>query len=294
MKVLILGKDNIVPGSNNTRLRYNFVGGGVKLGQGAGSAGDQWCLVSTNVHNSWFNYDAQVYNNTVYQYIWIDGSVNTVTIPNSNLNIDDLNALFRSVMVTNTHYLVTNAGQQVFYLELELNPSRYAVQFNAFTVPTSAEATTLGYTQPPGATWAFPITTVTPQITILSTNNFGLTIGFNAGTYPTTPSATNFSKLSDISPQVSPISSVVMTLNLVSNDIASPDNLLYAFTTGETAFGQIIPVQPPEFSWIDSKEGYFTSLEVGFVDQNLNPMRIQDPQMTIILGLRRRTEVMNR
>ena len=294
MKVLILGKDNIVQGSNNTRLRYNFIGGGVKLGQGVGTAGDQWCLVNAQLYNSWFNYDAQVYNNTIFTYTWIDGSVNTVNIPNSNLNVDDLNAYFRSVMVANNHYLLTSSGQQVFYLELELNASRYAIQFNAFLVPTSAQATTLGYTQPVGATWSFPVSSVTPQITILSTNSFGSTIGFNAGTYPTSPSGSNYSKLSDTAPQVSPVSSVIMTLNLVSNDIASPDNLLYAFTTGETAFGQIIPIQPPEFSWIDSKEGYFTSLEVGFVDQNLNPMRIQDPQMTIILGLRRRSEIMSK
>ena len=285
MKTIILNSLNIVPNSNNTRLRYKFLGGGIKLEED-----HEFCLTALNIFYSWFNFNQQLYNNTVFSYTWIDGSVNTVTIQNSNLNITDLNAFFRSVMVSNTHYMETAGGDQVFFLEIQLNTSLYAVQVNALTVPTTAQATTLGYTLPSGATWSLPVSAVTPQFTVPSTNNFGLVIGFAPGTYPSSPSATNFSKTSDFSPQVSPVNSILVTLNIVNNDVANPDTLLYTFTFGGYGFGEVIAVQPPEFSWIQAKTGYYTELEVEFRDQNLNQIAIQDPQMTVILGLRRRRD----
>lgn len=234
MKTIILNSTNIQPGSSNSTLVYRFPTGGIKLEEN-----DQLALTNLSIFYSWFNFNSTLYNNTTFTYTWIDATVHTVTIPNSNLNITDLNAYLRSVMVTNTHYLLDGADIVVF-LELVLNISKYAVQFNALTVPTAAQATTLGYTLPSGATWAFPISAVSPQITISSMNNFGTVIGFNAGTYPAAPSATNFSKLSDNAPQVSPITSLVLTCSLVDNDIASPSELLYCFPIPDVAFGTLI------------------------------------------------------
>jgi hypothetical protein len=188
-------------------------------------------------------------------------------------------------MVANNHYLESGTNQ-VFFLEFVLNVSNYAVQFNALTVPTAAQAAVLGYTIPSGATWTFPVTQVTPQITILSTNNFRTVIGFNPGTYPAAPSASNFSKISDIAPQVSPITSLIVTCTLIENDIADPNELIYCFPVPDVPFGTLITPVIPEFSWIQAKVGYFSTVSVEIRDQNFNNVQINDPQIVILLGIR--------
>jgi hypothetical protein len=286
MKTLILNSNNIVPNSYNSKLRYEFVGGGLRL-----SEDEEICLSKLSMYYSNFNFNSSLYNNVTFQYIWVDGVTYTVTIPNSNLSIDELNTYFRSVMVSNLHYLEDTSGNQYFYLQLQLNVSQYSVQFNALLVPTSAQASSAGLTQPAGATWSFPVSAVTPQIVILpDPQNFKSIIGFNAGTYPTSPSATAYSKLSDIAPQVSPVSSFYLTCSLVNNDLINPPNLLYSFTTGDATFGSFLEPSIPEFSWIQARAGYYTSLTVEFLDQNFGQVQIQDSQMTIILGIRKKSE----
>lgn len=284
MRTIILNSTNIVPTTNNSRLTYRFPTGGIKL-----EADDEIALTNLNVFYSWFNFDQALYNNTVFTYTWIDATTHTVTVPNSNLNITDLNAYLRSVMVTNKHYMLDGADIVVF-LELLLNVSKYSVQYNALTVPTTAEAATLGWTLPAGATWTLPVSAITPQLTILSTNNFGTVIGFNAGTYPAAPSATNYSKLSDQAPQVSPITSMVVTCSLIDNDIANPSELLYCFPIPDVAFGTLITPSIPEFAFIQAKVGGFSTITVEFRDQLFNKVSIQDPQIVVILGLRKRQE----
>ena len=284
MKTIILNSTNIVENTNNSRLTYRFPSGGIQL-----TKNNEICLTTLNIFYSWYNFNSTLYNNTVFTYTWIDATVNTVTVPNSNLNIVDLNAYFRSVMVANNHYMEDGADQ-VFFLELALNTSKYAVQFNAFTVPTTAQATTLGWTLPSGATWTLPVTAVTPQINILSTNNFKSVIGFNAGTYPTSPSATNFSKISDISPQVSPITSIIVTCSLIENDIANPNELIYCFPVPDVPFASLITPAINEFSWIQAKVGYFSTITVEFRDQNFNNIEVNDPQIVVLLGVRNKTD----
>ena len=75
------------------------------------------------------------------------------------------------------------------FFEMVLNSVQYSTQLNSYYLPTSSDATTLGYTKPSAATWSFPATNQTPQITFNST--FGNLIGFNAQTYPATVLATN-------------------------------------------------------------------------------------------------------
>jgi hypothetical protein len=288
MKNIILTSNNIVANSGNSRFRYEFVGGGVRF-----TEDDEIALTNLSMYYSNFNFSS-VYRNQTFSYIWIDGSTNVITIPDANFNITDLNAYFRSVMVANTHYLESTAGQ-TFYLELQLNPSRYVVQFNAFLVPTSAQATSAGLTLPSGATWTFPLSPLTPQIVIPAyPEKFGDIIGFSAGTYPTSPSATTYSRLSDKAPQVAPVSAYLITCSLANNDIATNENLVYSFNTGDAPFGSLIQPSIPEFSFIQCKSGYFSSFTVEILDQNFGQIRFEDPQINIILGVRKKKEFMQK
>ena len=57
---------------------------------------------------------------------------------------------------------------------------------------------------------------------VINDNNFTKIIGFNAGTYPPTVQTTNKSYISDFTPQVNPISAIVITNNLVKQKYTTP------------------------------------------------------------------------
>jgi hypothetical protein len=276
MRTIILNSTNITPGSNNTELVYDFPSGGVEF------KNDEISINSISLFYSWFNINAQLYNNATYEYIW-QGVSYTVTMPNGNYGIIDINSFLQNVMLTNGHYLVDSSGDFVYYLEWELNISRYAVQLNAYPIPT---ALPMGWSNPGGV--VFPLVTETPQITILSTNNFKDIIGFNAGTYPSVVQNTQFSFLSTIAPQVSPINSIIVECNLINNPLSTPSKLLYSFTPTNAIFGEVIKEQVPEFSFNDIQNGFYNQIIIKFKDQNLREMVINDPQIVVLLVIRKK------
>lgn len=279
MKTIILNSTNIVPGSQNSQFYYNFPGGGVHFQK------DEIAVSNISIFYSWFNINSTLYNNNVFQYYW-QGVPFTVTIPTGNYQISQLNDYLQFVMIQNNHYLINAVGKYVYYLELQLNISQYAIQFNAFPIPTSLPS---GWSEPVG--WSgYPVTEETPQIEILSTNNFKDIIGFNSGIYPNPVQSANYSKLSDNSPQVSPISSMVMECNLINNSLAIPSKLLYAFTVQNVSFGEVLNISVPEYSWNDISDGWYNSLQIQFKDQNLRDVQIKDNQIVILLVIKKKTE----
>lgn len=277
MRTIILNSTNITQGSNNTELIYNFPAGSVEFRD------DEVAINSISLFYSWFNINASLYNNATYQYSWL-GSTFTVTMPNGNYSIDDLNSYLQSQMLINGHYLVDGAGDYVYYLEFQLNVSKYAVQFNAYPIPTALPA---GWTNP--ASVVFPAVAETPQIIILN-NGFKDVIGFTAGTYPPAVVSTQYSKLSDTAPQVSPVNSIVVECNLINNPLSTPSKLLYSFTPTNTVFGEVIKEQPPEFTFNEISNGFYNNIVIKFKDQNLRDLVIQDPQIVILLVIRKKQE----
>ena len=85
MKTLSLNSGNIVPGTNNSQLQYNFPSGSIVPNEG-----DQIALSSILMYNSVFNFTAALQNNS-FTYYWIDGTPNTVTITDGFYDVDALN-----------------------------------------------------------------------------------------------------------------------------------------------------------------------------------------------------------
>jgi len=277
MRTIILNSTNLVAGSNNTELIYQFPAGSVEFHN------DEVAINSIALYYSWFNVSTQ-YNNTTYSYIWL-GTTYPVVMPNGNFNVTELNSYLQDTMINNGHYLVNSAGDNVYYLEWILNPTRYAVQFNAYPIPT---ALPVGWTNPAGV--VFPAVAETPQVVVPNTG-FATLIGFNAGTYPSPVQSTQYSKLSDTAPQLSPVSSLVVECNLINNPLSTPSKLLYAFTPVGTVFGEVISIQPPEFTFNDIASGFYNQISVKFKDQNLRDLIINDPQMVILLVIRKKWEM---
>ena len=71
----------------------------------------------------------------------------------------------------------------VYYIEMQANPTYYAVQLYAHYTMIKATATASEYTKPSDL-WIFLTTNACPQVIIPSTNTFNNLIGFNAGNYP--------------------------------------------------------------------------------------------------------------
>jgi len=297
MKTLILNSSNVIPDGTNSRFQYNFPQGGFSV------KNQQIAVSSISQYFSTFNITTS-YNNTSFSYIWVDGTTNSVSIPNGFYQVVDLNAYLQSVMYSNKHYLTTTGGQIVYLLELIINQSRYAVSLNSYLIST-AIATANSWSLPAGATWVLPTNSILPYLVVPSTNNFGKLIGFSAGQYPAgaiagvppaqtqTPSfAVSQTILSTTAPQITPYSSFLVYCSLVNNRSTIPSNLIYTFTPTDATFGSLQNYSPlAEFAWNECLDGTYTNFTVEFRDQLGNPVVYQDPNTLITLIIKDKDEV---
>ena len=246
-----------------------------------------------------FNVNGATYQNANFQITWIDGTVLNVVLPAGYYSVSDINNYLRQQMIAQTWYTINGASTPAtetfnYYLSLEENSTYYSVQLNSLPVQTAAEAAAAGITLPVGATWAFPVTDRNPQFIIqtFTPNNYNTSfsqlIGFNSQTWPTaqTP-ASGQSILSNFTPNLNPVSTVVVLCSLINNTFASQNNVLYAFNTGSTPFGSYVTVPIPQEIWLNCSRGMFSSFTLSFVDQTLrNPVPMNDNTITVILSVR--------
>jgi len=287
MRTLILNSSDIVEGTNNSILSYEFAGGNINL-----KKGQKVALANLQMYYSTFNITAANNNNT-YNYTWVDGTTNAVTMPDGFYDIDALNNYLHFTMVQNKHYLVAASSDFVYFATLGINPSRYSCEINVFGMSVALAATNV-WTLPAGATWVIPTNFIVPEINV-GTNNFRLVIGFATGNYPNaaiagvppaqvqTPAYTTDQQfLSSSVPQVTPVSSFILTCSLVNNNYAVPNNLLYSFSPQGT-IGEQFTIAPNQYVFIDVLPAQYNRFQVSFIDQNFRPVSIQDPNMIIQL-----------
>ena len=249
MKTLSLNSGNIVRGTNNSQLQYNFPSGSIVLKEG-----DQIALSSISMYNSVFNFTAALQNNS-FTYYWIDGTANVVTITDSFLDVDGLNDYLHQTMLTNKHYLIENAtGNFVWFLTFQVNVSVYKIEISCFPMTLATYVTTgtsPPYSRPSGATWLMPtVNTITPYIFIPATN-IRTTLGFPSGLYfsgtagtgsneplitGTPPNQVQNSPKTSITvlsssnvPQITSLTSYLLTCTLVNNNFSIPNTLVAAF-----------------------------------------------------------------
>lgn len=289
MKTLILNSSNVVNDGTNTRFVYNFPNGGYTFKD------DYIAVQEISQYFSAFNITT-IYNNKSFSYIWVDGTTNVVNIPDSFLQVKDINAYMQSVMVANNHYLINGSGQYVYLLEMVINQARYAVQVNNYLIST-AIATANSWTLPSGATWVLPTNSILPYLVIPSTNNFGLLIGFEPGQYPSgtitgtppsqtqTPSFTSSqSTLSTKSPQITPYSSFLVFCTLVNNKAVIPNQLIFSYTPTNATFGALQSYKPnAELGWNKVEDGVYNQFTIEFRDQLGVPVVFRDPNTLITL-----------
>jgi hypothetical protein len=291
MRTLVFTQSNIIPDGENNKLRYNFPSSVL-------FKKNSIAVASVNMYYAWNNI-ATIYQNNTFTYNWTSGAVSTdytITIPDGTYEVSDLNNLLQYEFIKNSHYFINNLGQNVYYAEFILNPNRYAVQINTFLVPL---ATPVGWTKPAGLT--LPTATFNPIITIPP--NFNIIFGFSPN-YSTPPNVTNgytpppnqnliakdtttgtISCLSTQAPNLQPNSSVYVSMSNVNNPYSTPSSIIYSITA-QGAVGTLIQEKTPQYAWNKMIDGTYNNLTITLLGNNFVPIKINDPQMTIMLVIK--------
>ena len=216
---IVLNSSNIVSAENNT-LVYKFP-------NSIPFPHHQIAIQSATMYYSWENINDTTLANNTFSYGWITGvQVGgdilpvildfPVVIPSGLYEIATINAYFQYECIQNGTYLINNDGQYVYYAEIVVNASQYAIQVNTFPVPTwlqfnnyapavngvyTGTGAYAGWTTPAGnassgaGVWvgwapAVPPGTVIPELQagygafnpqLTFPANFNLIVGFTAG-----------------------------------------------------------------------------------------------------------------
>jgi len=294
MYIITLNQNNIVPDGQNNKLVYNFPNSTV--------LNDKYvAIVSISMYYSWFNITTANQNNN-FTYTWTSGAVTTtytVTIPDGLYEITQINNYFQWACINNGTYYVAPSGDYVYPLEFILNPQRYAVQINTYLIPTSLPAL---YSEPANfAGW--PSVEQNSVITLPSSFNVivGYTAGFssnanvgNAYVPPASSSNTNYvakdgggtlSYLSNTSPQVQPNNNVLVGLSTINNPYSQPSSIIYSLNPNVSVGEQIFET-PPNFAWCKLIDGVYNELRINLYSNTLQPLLVNDPNMTFLLAIR--------
>ena len=290
MRTLVINSTNLVPDGENNKFVYKFPNSVL-------FKDDYVALSSVSIYYSWFNITSAFQNNVI-QYVW-DGVTFTINIPDGIYEVATLNALLQYTFIQNSHYLVDATGSNVYYAQFLVNPARYAVQINTYLFPLALPA---GYTNPAGV--VFPAVTFNPSIILPASINviLGYVVGFttdpNIGNAFTPPVGDDFvsklangtlSYISTQAPNIQPNSSLLVALSNIDNAYAQPSSLIYTIVPS-VAVGEIINERPPNFIWNKLIEGTYNELRLTILGTDLAPLKIRDPQITIVLVIRNKTE----
>jgi len=274
---LVLNSSNNV-GSNANTFAYNFIGGNFKVDENM-----EICLAQATIPYSFYNITTSQ-TVTINWTIGVTVNTYTWTVVAGFYTVSDLNLALQLFCVTNGLYLV-NGSSNVYYLSLYTNTALYKNQLIAELVPTSLPS---GYTQPSNFV-GYPTTTVTPQIVLSSSSSqINSILGFATGTFPSVNTA-SISVLSTIVPIGSAVNSLLMTCNLVSNQVAMPSNILSGIPI-ETTFGSNINFAPAYQQWVKITPGRYSTMTLQITDQDYTPITALDSNVLIVLNIRKGSE----
>jgi len=275
---IVLNSSNIInPNNGNNTLVYPFP-------NSVSFPHHEIAIQSVSMYYAWANISSALGNNR-FTYNMNNGEgVQQVVIPDGLYEISTINEYFQSVMIANGDYLINASGLNVYYAEMVVNATLYAVQVNTFPIPTTLPS---GWTAPSG--WVFP-GTANRQPTLTFPANFSSIVGFTAG-FATAGNglSTNYSVVSTTAPQVQPNPNVYLAISNIANPYAVPSSIIYAIAPNVDFGSQIIEV-PPQFAWNSLLQGTYAEIRLTILGTNFQPLPILDPNMTILLAIRNKKE----
>lgn len=279
MKNIILNSSHIVAGSNNSEFEYAFPSS-ITFRKG-----DKVSLAFISQYYSNFNINNSLYGNASFSYKWFDGITYPVDMPNGYYTYENINDYIHFTMVKNKHYMTDSNGNYVYFINLSINQSKYAIQVDIYELSTSI-ATNSGWIIPSGVSWSIPTSSKYCQF-VVSSSGFGKVVGYPNASYPSSQTGYTGTQsfLSSFTPEISPVSSYLLTCSLVNNKISIPSSLLYSYTSRNSDFGQLFEVNPSLPLFVNVQEGSYNTMRIKIYDQNLRPIRFEDSQTTIMIYL---------
>ena len=228
--------------------------------------GEEVALSKLILYNSWRNITAAYGNNTV-SYIF-NGTTYSITFDDVFLTIEDISGYIQQQMQNRGQYLLDNTGTPVYFISLATNIAYYAATLTCTPIPTSLPT---GWTNPNSIALSGQV----PQL-VITNANFGLLIGFATGTYPATAQSTQYMVNSTIVPQIAPVTSVNVCLNMVNNcRFNSYPNVIHTFSTTVAYASQIVE-QPQNLVFYPLTDGTYNAVTITLRDQNNRDLPIVD------------------
>ena len=177
--------------------QYNYI----RQGNSAAKPGDS--LSVANIYSPQGLTHCKKYHITsdvTFQYQWIDGTYNNVTVPSGYYDVDEINAVLQRVMANNYHYYIVGTGHNINTTYIFENNYLYNqtiafllnIGYNSLTNKIELQSISANTTKFPdniymintNANWTTPIDgTIVPGFRILA-NEFRSAIGYEAGDYP--------------------------------------------------------------------------------------------------------------
>jgi hypothetical protein len=295
MFVLVLNQNNLVQDGKNNNFIYKF--------PNSVNLTDKYIAVSSvSMYYSWANI-GPIFNNNVITFTWTAGAVTTqyaIQIPEGLYEISTINSFIQWFCIQNGLFW-TEGGNNYYPFELIVNPSRYAVQLNTYLIPTVLPA---GATVP-GNFPGWP--TVTQNSVVSFPSFFNKIIGF-PDLFASNPNLNNLfvppvsdyvsknangtiSYLSTTSPNIQPNSTIFLSISNINNPYSQPSSIIYALSPS-VGVGEQIVERPPNFMWNKLIDGTYNQLRLTLLGTDLSPIKILDPNITIILAIRDKSESM--
>lgn len=307
MRTIVLNQSNLVQDGNNNTLVYKFP-------NSVTFSNSEIAISQITMYYSWFNLTTNLLNN-FFTFNWVNANntnnytTYTIRIPDGLYEVRDINAFLQFVCINapslstsvisptpaSPFYLVDSAGDNVYFAEFVVNPTAYAIQLNTYSTPAFGALPT-GWTNPGGT--FLGTQTFNPVITTPA--KFNEIIGFattftssqnqnNAGANPGTATAykigSTFSYLSTITPQVQPNPNLLVAISNIDNIYANPTSIIYSLAPS-VAIGELIVEKPPEFNFNKLLRGTYNELRVQFLGTDLQPVKIRDPNMTVLMVIK--------
>ena len=268
---IVVDKSNLIGTDNNTFV-YNFP-------SSVAFPNHEIALSSIDMYYAWFNISALLGNNT-FSYVWVDGNTYNVVLEDGLYEINTINERLQFEFIANGHYLVNGSGDNVYYINIAANITRYAAQIDVFLFPNSLPS---GFSNPESV--PFPPTN---QITMTLPAKFNELLGFTAGFTTTAPTSSNLSFLSSTAPNIQPNNVLYVSVSNIDNKYGSPAGIVHTITPN-VKFGEEI-TENAEFSFNKLHNGVYNSLTIQLLGTNKQPIRVEDPNTTITFIIKDRTQ----
>ena len=285
--ILTLNSTNVSNTNTNTTFNYNFINGGFTCKD------YEMCISSVTLPYSFFNVSSY-YNNKTFSLIFPTGALTATyafTLPDGFYTITDINSYIQQQCVLNGLYLIDTSGNYVYFIKMVYDSTYYAVQLLYYLVPASIGT----YTRPSTGLYAtdssgygLPTTAKTPQLVLASTGSIRTIMGFEAGTFPSSPATASSDVLSTLTPIGSTVNSILMQCSLISNRCTFPTDIIDSMPINDVSFGSNITYQPSFERYVTVSDGTFNTFTFSFRDQNLNEIYAKDPNVSITLIIRPR------